>query len=330
MTVHNAFSEATTADPQLTVIIAADGDGGGLAALIDSYIAAIDNTGLSYEMILLYEDRDPGMRKAICDLGERPGLRTTAPRPWRGLDAALIHGIRRGSGNIFLTLPAWREIAPGDISKLIETASRDDVDMATGDRTGLELSAVQRPRVALTHGLLKGLFGQNLKDIFCRSRAGSKDVLQKVADLGVRQHFLPLIAAAEGYNVQPVPVATAEGAVTPTLHRLNAASHLSALVDMISLYVALKFLKRPMRFFGAIGLPLLTAGFLFTAWLIVTRLFLGTPLADRPALVFSVMMMVLGIQVMALGLIGEIIIFASSRRMRSYEIDKILRGRPGE
>ncbi|MFW5869213.1 MAG: glycosyl transferase family 2, partial [Armatimonadota bacterium] len=92
-------------------------------------------------------------------------------------------------------------------------------------------------------------------------------------------------------------------------------------------YIGLKFLRRPLRFFGAIGLPLAALGALVTAYLVVERLLFGEPLADRPALVFSVMMVVLGVQIVALGLIGEIVIFSSTRRMRTYEIDTIIRGR---
>lgn len=330
MTLHKTFDEASVGEPEVSVIIAADGDGQGLVALIDSYCAALESTGKSFDATVICDDKEPGMRRAIAELEGKTQISFVSPRPWRGLDAALIQGIRRATGRIVLTLPGWQEIAPSEIPKLLEAASREDVDMATGCRTDLGLSALNRPRIALAHGVLKLLFGQSLKDIFCRSRAGRTETFQKVAELGVRQHFLPLVAASEGYNVEPVPVASAENAVTPELHRLNAGSHINAFFDMASLYVALKFLKRPLRFFGAIGLPLMTLGFFFTAWLVVSRLAFGTALADRPALVFSVMIMVLGIQIMALGLIGEIIIFASSRRMRSYEIDKILRGRLGD
>ena len=64
-----------------------------------------------------------------------------------------------------------------------------------------------------------------------------------------------------------------------------------------------------------------------TLFLVSQRLFFEYPLGDRPALVFAVLLLVLGIQIVALGLVGEIIIFASTRRLRTYEIDTIIRGR---
>ncbi|UWQ21576.1 glycosyl transferase family 2 [Jannaschia sp. W003] len=329
MTKHDPLAVNAADAPALSVVIAADGDGAGLVELVDGYLAALDARGERYEAFLLHEDAHPGLREAVRTLADRAGLQITAPRPWAGLDEAVTDGIRRAAGRVVVVLPGWREIDPSQIGQLIDAVG-PDTDLATARRVGAHLSAAQKPRVALAHGLVRSLFGQSFEDIFSRSRAGFRDVFMRSVDLGMRQHFLPLIAAKEGFRVREVDVEIARDAVRPALHQLRPLSHISGLVDMIALYVALNFLKRPLRFFGSIGLPLVALGALTTVWLVISRLAFGVALADRPALVFSVMMLVLGIQIVALGLIGEIVIFASSRRMRSYEIDKILRGRPPE
>jgi len=96
------------------------------------------------------------------------------------------------------------------------------------------------------------------------------------------------------------------------------------ILDTLGLYVVLKFMRKPLRFFGAIGLPIFAAGLAFTAVLAADRLFFGTALADRPALVLGVLLIVLGIQIVALGLMGEIIIFASGKQSKDYTVDKIV------
>jgi hypothetical protein len=106
--------------------------------------------------------------------------------------------------------------------------------------------------------------------------------------------------------------------------RARFGSQLRLLSDTLALFVVLKFVRKPLRFFGAVGLPLLIAGLLFTGALAAGRLFFGMALADRPVLIFGVLMIVLGIQIIALGLIGEIIIFASGKRTREYTVEKIL------
>jgi hypothetical protein len=72
------------------------------------------------------------------------------------------------------------------------------------------------------------------------------------------------------------------------------------------------------------GLPILLIGVIYTGYLAIERLLFGQPLADRPALVLAVLLIVLGIQVLALGLIGEIIIFVSGKRIKDYTIEKII------
>jgi hypothetical protein len=73
-----------------------------------------------------------------------------------------------------------------------------------------------------------------------------------------------------------------------------------------------------------IGLPLFLIGLLYTSALAFGRLFLGMPLGDRPALILGVLLIVLGIQIVALGLIGEIIIFAAGKRIKDYIVEKVL------
>ena len=327
MGIELMIDKSSETAPTISAIMVADGDGDGLPQLVKRYHAVLDARGEPYEFILLYNDMSPGMQRSVAELAGLDNLSASSPRPWRGEDDALTDGVRRAQGEVVVTLPGWGELDPEEINTLVDAVV--EVDMATGSRER-QLSGTERPRVALAHGLVRKLFKQGFNDIFCRTRAGRRDVFKEAVDLGVRQHFLPLVAVYEGYRVQEVPVRVAENAVSPSIKQLRAGSHIAALVDLLALYIALNFLKRPLRFFGAIGLPMIAFGALITLWLVFDRLVLGTALGDRPALVFSVMLLILGIQIVALGLIGEIIIFASSRRMRGYEIEKILRGRPSE
>ncbi len=313
--------------PKLSVLVAVDGDGVGLKELLLLYREALDARGESYDFTLLHEAGEAGSQEAIEVLkASWPEFGILGLRPWNGEDAAIKIGIGRARGEIIVTLPSWPEIDPGSIGALIEAA--DGTDMAIGRRPAQDASGVQKLRTGATHGLLRLLFQHKFNDVFCRSRAGRKDVFAAVTELGVRQHFLPVIAVSEGYRVTEVDVDVPSQEQLKGIYRFKAQAHIGAVVDLLTLFVGLKFLKRPLRFFGAIGLPLMILGFFITTLLVIDRFAFGTSLADRPALVFSVMMVVLGIQIVALGLVGEIIIFSSSRRMRTYEIDEIIRGRP--
>lgn len=312
----------------LTVLVAAEGDGRDMGALLDGYIAALEPLGVSFELICAYDHAIAELKVETAALeARRPEFEAVALRPWPGEDGALKVGIDRARGERILILPGWSEIDPAAIPGLF--SALEGADMVVGRREGQRRSGLQRLRMGATHALIRLLFGARFSDVFCRARAGRAETFRKVSDLGVRQHFLPIVAAAEGWVVREAPLPPAPGA-SPRLpvYSFKPLAHVGALVDLLTLFVGLKFLRRPLRFFGAVGLPLFLLGALGLLWLIFSRLALDTPLGDRPALVFSVMLMIVGLQIVALGLIGEIVIFAASRRMRTYEIETIIRGRP--
>lgn len=234
-------------------------------------------------------------------------------------DGALKLGIARASGEWVLLLPGWREVRPSEVARLFTDLG--DCDMVLGLRQGLSRSPFGRVRANGFHWLLKRLFRQNFRDLFCRVRLGRRAVFEQANVLGVRQHFVPLLAAWEGYKVKEIPLRAGRGPDlrTDPFH-FSLLGHFRATVDLIALYVTLKFLQRPLRFFGSIGLPVTGIGCLITAWLVVSRLLGSTALAERPALMFGVLFIVLGVQIIAIGLIGEIITFTATRRSKTYEV----------
>jgi hypothetical protein len=79
-----------------------------------------------------------------------------------------------------------------------------------------------------------------------------------------------------------------------------------------------------LRFFGPAGAGCTLVGLLGLAVVVVQRLFFGVPLADRPALILSSLLVALGLQVLAIGLIGELIVFIHARSMRQYRVREII------
>ena len=85
------------------------------------------------------------------------------------------------------------------------------------------------------------------------------------------------------------------------------------MLDVLSIFFLVRFTKKPLRFFGMLGAGTFTVGVLLVTWLVIARLFFGDGLADRPALLLSSLLVVLGLQFFALGLLGELVIFTHAR-----------------
>jgi hypothetical protein len=95
-------------------------------------------------------------------------------------------------------------------------------------------------------------------------------------------------------------------------------------LDLFSIFFLVRFTKKPLRFFGMIGLGTFGIGVLLIAYLCVDRMFFGQALADRPLLLLAALLVVLGMQIFALGLLGELIIFTHARGLKDYRVEAVI------
>jgi hypothetical protein len=96
------------------------------------------------------------------------------------------------------------------------------------------------------------------------------------------------------------------------------------MIDLLTVFFLIKFTKKPLRFFGLTGSAVLLAGFLISVYLVVARLAFDIPLSDRPLFLVGILFVVLGLQIFAIGLVGEILIFTHAKDIRDYQVDEII------
>lgn len=319
--------EATSGDASgvLSVIIPILTDTERVVPAFQQYRAALEGHGFELEFVYVL---DRGARRAMEGLqtlkamGEP--LKVIVLSRWDGEASALKSGFRYARGETFMLLPAEVQTEDGQLGELLQ-ALGSGCDMAIGRRALHERSWYDRLFNAAFHGLIRALFGRAFNDLACRVRACRRQVLEEILSHSTQHQFLPLLATDRGFEVCEVPLRTNAAQDGPKgFGRLRLGAKVRLVLDACALYLVLNYIRKPIRFFGAIGLPILTLGVLSAGFLTFSRFWFGVGLADRPALILAVLLIVLGIQVIVLGLIGEIIIFASGRRLKDYTIDKIL------
>jgi hypothetical protein len=96
------------------------------------------------------------------------------------------------------------------------------------------------------------------------------------------------------------------------------------ILDLLTAVFLVKFNKKPLRFFGLLGSASFAIGLIALLYVVIERLFFGVALADRPALLLSTLLLVLGVQLVAIGLVGETIIFTHAREVKEYTIKEII------
>jgi glycosyltransferase involved in cell wall biosynthesis len=309
----------------VSVIVPVLRDEAAVADLHGAYKAALAAAQREIEFFYVLDRRSHNALTALRALKDRgEALTLIVLSRWDGEGAALRSAFQRASGNTVLILAGSRQVDPADVPKVL--AGLADSDMAIARRTTASSSWFESLQARLFQRFVRVLFGRTIADPVCRVRACRRQVLEDIVGYSVQQHFLPLLAAERGFRVAEVEVRRGDPTEDEAglFGRFSVLSRLRLAFEAISLFIVLKFIFKPLRFFGAVGVPILLLGLAYTGGLAISRLFFGTPLADRPALILGVLLIVLGIQVIALGLIGEIIIFASGKRIKDYKVEKIL------
>ncbi len=293
-----------------------------IARLYAEYDAGLRTLGMTYEYIFVLDGPRPAAAPALQRLlASEPHLTVISlTRPF-GEATALMAGFQRASGRIIVTLPAYHQIDGAEIGKLVR--SLGSADMAIGHRWPRAGSRLEKMRRAAFHWLIGSVTGARFRDLGCGARAMKRTVLEEIALYGDQHRFLPVLASRQGFRVVEVdvrqsPLDRFDGAYRPReyAHRI---------LDIVTVFFLVRFTKKPLRFFGMLGAGTFGFGALLILWLVIERLGMAKALADRPALLLASLMVVLGMQLFALGLLGELIIFTHAREIKDYQIDEVIR-----
>lgn len=308
--------------PEISVIVPVGVRHADVTALYADYKSALDALGRSYEMLFVLDGARPQVASALQRLlgtGER--ITVIALTRHFGEATALMAAFQRAAGRIVVTLPAYYQIEPGEIGQLVQALDSADLAIARRwPRAGGRFEALRR---SAFHRIIGSVTGLRFHDLGCGARAMKRRVLEEIALYGDQHRFLPVLANRQGFRVAEVQVRQSAHDRFDGSYRPREYAH--RVLDIFTVFFLVRFTKKPLRFFGMVGVATFGIGALLIAWLVFERLFFGQALAERPALLLSSLLVVLGMQLFALGLLGELIIFTHARDIKDYQIEEIIR-----
>ena len=285
-----------------------------LAALFAEYSEPLKAAGLTFEFIFATIPTYTPMVEELRSLAAQGD-------PIRVLDFG--HSVGEASmlkvaaghcrGRILVTLPAYRQVESTALVPLI--SKLDTADLAVAWRWPRTDARINRIQNRLLHSLVGGLAGGRLHDVACGVRAMRPELIQNVRLYGDVFRFLPLLARREGYVVEEVQSPLHAAALGSRTY--PAGTYIRRILDVMGLFFLLRFTDKPLRFFGLLGGSLALGGSIILLAMFLTKV-LGAGVATRPFLLFGVLLLVLGVQSIALGLIGEMIVHLNATRRASY------------
>jgi hypothetical protein len=188
----------------------------------------------------------------------------------------------------------------------------------------------RRPRVdprlnriqsATFNWVIRQIIRMDFHDLNCYFRAIRREVLDEVSVYGDMYRFLPVIAHRKGFRVVELPVRHLKEWGTAGFYGLGV--YVRRFLDVVAVMFLTKFTHRPLRFFGSLGALFEIVGGVILAVLAYQKFFHGAGLYNRPLFLVGVMVVVLGVQIIGFGLVGEIIIYTQARNLREYRVERI-------
>ncbi|MFZ5916304.1 MAG: glycosyltransferase family 2 protein [Chloroflexota bacterium] len=292
----------------LSVILPVYNEEQNLRPLFDRLIQALEAMGRPYEIIAV-DDGSADASFAILEQlhSQHPRLRVVRFRRNFGQTAAFAAGFDHARGEVVITIDADLQNDPADIPRLLEKMA-EGYDVVSGWRQKRQDRFLDRKLPSLVaNWLISAVTGVHLHDYGCSLKAYRRDVIENVQLYGELHRFIPALASWMGIRVAEIPVTH-----HPRRHgksKYGLSRTVRVLLDLLTVRFLLSYSARPMQLFGGLGLLSFVLGVIDGLYLSAQKVIYGYHYSiDRPLLTLSVLLMVVGVQLISMGLLAELVV----------------------
>lgn len=312
VTTHEPYARAVQEPddapvPHLSVVVPVYNEEESIPLLYQRLTVELESLGLPYEIIAVDDGSRDRSFDLLRDLARRDRrLRVVRFRRNFGQTAAFSAGFDRARGDVVVTIDADLQNDPADIAALL-TKIEEGYDVVSGWRERRHDPFLNRRLPSMiANRLISWATGVHLHDYGCSLKAYRRDVVRGIRLYGELHRFIPAIASWQGVAVTELPVRHAPRRFGTSKYGINRT--LRVLLDLVTVRFLLSYGTRPMQIFGLLGILAGGAGLAIGAYLTWIKLAYGAAIADRPLLLLAVLLIVLGVQFISLGLIGELVV----------------------
>jgi glycosyltransferase involved in cell wall biosynthesis len=243
-----------------------------------------------------------------------------------GQTAAMSAGFDHAQGDVIVTLDGDLQNDPADIPRLLDLAK--DHDVVSGWRKNRQDPFLRRRLPSmLANWLISRVTGVRLHDYGCTLKAYRREVVDHLHLYGEMHRFIPAIASWMGISL--VEVETNHRPRRFGRSKYGIARTLRVMLDLITVKFLLSFATKPIQFFGLLGLLTAGIGIAIEGYLSVLKLAFGAQIGGRPLLFLGILLIVVGVQLVVMGLLGEMLVrvYHESQRKPIYMVRRVL-GQP--
>jgi glycosyltransferase involved in cell wall biosynthesis len=290
--------------------------------------AVMEASGETFEMVLVDDgsiDGTFGLLREIAAIDSR--VTVVKLRRNFGQTAGLAAGFDHARGEYIIAMDGDLQHDPSDIPLFLEKIA-EGYDIVSGwRRNRVDNFWLRRIPSRCANWLMAKLSGVDIHDFGTTFKAYRREILGQVPLYGELHRFIPALASWYGATIIEVPI--------KNIVRERGVSHYGisrtfrVFFDLITIRFLLKYLSRPLHFFGTVGMFSIFAGCAASSWLILQKLLHGTDIMYQhgPLMIFSAVLLLAGLNMLAVGLLGEMQVrhYHEPTQRAPYSVDRVLR-----
>jgi glycosyltransferase involved in cell wall biosynthesis len=317
------MSRKAAGAPQLSIVVPLYNEAGTIDELHRRLTAVLLLIGLPSEIIYVDDGSRDGTTEALTAIaGRDPRARLIPLARNYGQTAALAAGFDAAAGDVIVAMDGDLQHEPEDIPRLLAKL-HDGYDIVSGWREQrVDNLWTRRLPSKIANWLMAKLSGVALHDFGTTFKAYRAPVIKRIRLYGDLHRFIPALASWGGARIAEVPIANIPRLQNQSHYGLSRTWRVAA--DLITVRFLLRYVTRPLHFFGPIGFSSVAAGSIGGGWIIATKIVTGAPvfLAHGPLLLLSAVLIQTGIVLIGLGLLAELLtrIYMDGRHRRIYTV----------
>ena len=290
----------------ISLVIPIYNEAENLRPLCERIRQALAPTGWTYEVVLVDDGSNDGSDQILADLhAEDPTLKVIRFRRNFGQTAALAAGLDYAHGEIIVSLDGDLQNDPLDIPRLVSKLE-EGYDLVNGWRVNRQDPFLRRRLPShIANAIISLTTGVKLHDYGCTLKAFRRDVAKRLKLYGEMHRFIPALVSDLGGKIAELPVSH-----HPRLRgssKYGLARTLWVILDLLTVKFLSYYATRPSHLFGLLGALSVLLGGGITVLLGLQKILFNVRLGNRPLLLLGILLIVIGVQFISMGLIGEML-----------------------
>lgn len=305
-----------------SVIIPVYNEEKNISILIDKLMHSSGLVGNEWEVIFIDDGSTDGTFFELKRLKEKiPQIKIIHFGINAGKAAAYSAGFQLASGNVIITMDGDLQDDPAEILSFQSSLAKG-ADLVVGWKYKGKGSTGKTIPSKIFNSLLSILTGLKINDSNCPFRAMKREVAKSLNIYGDLYRFIPYLAFQKGYKVTEIKVENYPRQFGTSKYGISRL--FNGVMDLMTVLFISRYSKRPLHFFGIPGLASLFLGVFIDGFLVLQGFFITGRIGHTALLIMGVMLIIIGIQFISLGLLGELLVTAKTIELKDLPIKEIV------